>query len=289
MSSYPALVNALLAEILAAAPYQPATAVWRAIELAEIIRRDVLTDGAWLDLGCGDGTLCALLARRALPATVVGVDPDPEETALALIHGPYERVHTAPGHRVPEPDAAFDLVLSNSVLEHIPLGDLGAVLKETARLLKPGGRFAFTVPSVGFHAALRGPRLPGASRTAYLRRIDRRTAHLHYLSRRRWEALLAEAGLALRAAHAYLTPAQVRRWEAVSALTAGALYSLLRGRTQPIAIQRRMRLRKPHPAVPRALLRALAAVLLAGLSLHEPEGDEAQNACLLLVAEKPSR
>jgi hypothetical protein len=42
------------------------------------------------------------------------------------------------------PDAAFDFVLSNEVLEHVP--DLSAALADTARILVPGGELIATFP-----------------------------------------------------------------------------------------------------------------------------------------------
>lgn len=46
--------------------------------------------------------------------------------------------------RSPFPDAAFDLVLSNEVLEHVP--DLDAALRDMARILRPGGMVIGTFP-----------------------------------------------------------------------------------------------------------------------------------------------
>ena len=41
-------------------------------------------------------------------------------------------------------DASFDLVLSSDTLEHVP--DFRAALRETRRILRPGGRHLFTIP-----------------------------------------------------------------------------------------------------------------------------------------------
>lgn len=45
---------------------------------------------------------------------------------------------------IPEPDAAFDMILCTEVLEHIP--DPTEALDEFARLLKPGGKLILTAP-----------------------------------------------------------------------------------------------------------------------------------------------
>jgi SAM-dependent methyltransferase len=56
------------------------------------------------------------------------------------------------------PDAAFDLVVTNEVLEHVP--DLDAALRDMARILRPGGRVVGTFPfAYGQTEGLRKARL----------------------------------------------------------------------------------------------------------------------------------
>lgn len=267
----------LFARLIAATPFQPATNYWRAVELAAVRPTD-LPPGRGLDLGCGDGRLGRLVFERLGQRQVVGIDPDPLETEQAEAEGVYERVYTVSGDCVPEPDASFDWVFSNSVLEHIP--ELAPVLREVARLLRPGGRFVLTVPRDTFHACLRGPWLPWTQRNAYISMIDRRCAHVRYWSSAQWRAALTAAGMELLETRPYLSPRETRRWELLSRLTGGLLYSFTAGRRQPIEMQRRLGLRG------RRLPRPLAALLARFLAPRAPGDDQADGSCLLVVAQR---
>ncbi len=144
----------LLTDFVARYPAQPATAFWRGIEIDVLGKADI-PDGLGLDLGCGDGILTDILFKRiGRKPRLVGIDPDPLETDAARKYRFYERIHTSGGDSIPEPDATFDYVISNSVLEHIP--SLEPVIREVGRVLKPGGRFFYTVPCPGFHDNLAG-------------------------------------------------------------------------------------------------------------------------------------
>lgn len=238
-----------------------------------------LPDGRGLDLGCGDGLLTRIVLQEVGTRDLVGIDPDPAEAEQARALGIYARVHVAGGDKVPEADASFDWALSNSVLEHIP--DIDPVLAEVARLVRPGGKFIFNVPGPGFHACLRGPLTPGASREEYLRHLDQRLAHLRYWGPAEWEPALARHGMRLSDATTYLDLAQVRRWESISRLTAGVLYGLVGRRRQPIEIQRRLGLRKTGRRMPIGLARPLAAVLSAGLTSGSAGAATRHGACLI--------
>ncbi len=104
-----------------------------------------------LDLGCGDGHFANLAFDRPLRA---GIDPDAAMVREAHARGAYYLPAVASATEMPFPDGYFASVVANCVVEHIP--DIEGVLSETARVLQPGGRFVFGVPSENFADMLLG-------------------------------------------------------------------------------------------------------------------------------------
>ena len=94
-----------------------------------------------LDLGTGPGLTAAAAARRG--AEVVGVDFS--ETMLGTARRLYPELEfqRAPAEDLPFDDHEYDVVIGNFVLHHS--GDPQAVLDETHRVLRDGGRMAFSV------------------------------------------------------------------------------------------------------------------------------------------------
>lgn len=276
----------LLTEFVARYPAQPATAFFRAIEI-ERLAQALVADGLGLDLGCGDGILTDILfSRMGVKPRLVGVDIDPLETQAAAQYDFYERIHTVPAQAIPEPDAVFDYVFSNSVLEHIP--DLDGVIAEVGRTLKPGGRFWFTVPGPNFRSNLAGSIVPGVSRERYLTDLDKRLAHFHYLSKPDWTELCASKGLILDSADGYLDRAAIQRWETLSRMTGGLLHSLSFGKARPIEIQRALKIRslQNRMALPGAVASAMAKLISAGVE----DGDNPESpSCLLVTGHRPQK
>jgi len=275
MSSEP-LQRTLLVELMAQAPYQPATNYWRCIEIAAVIRHGFPT-GHGLDLGCGDGHLTAIVLAHVGQRDLIGVDIDPQETAIATARGIHREVVTAPGDQLPFSDCQFDFAYSNSVLEHIE--PIDATLRNVSRVLKPGGRFLFTVPGPNFHACLKVPRSQSAD--DYFHEVDARCAHLRYWNLAEWSDHLLRAGLEVAAHSEYLSQSELRRWDAVARNTSGILYRLVKKKQQPIQIQRQLGMRSKRVRLPKPLAAASARFLDKKLNAQD-----SQYACLLIEARK---
>jgi arsenite methyltransferase len=99
-----------------------------------------------LDLGSGGGIDVLLSARRVAPTgTAYGLDMTDEMLALARQNqakAGVENVHWLKGHieAIPLPADTVDVVLSNCVINLST--DKPQVLREAARVLRPGGWFA---------------------------------------------------------------------------------------------------------------------------------------------------
>jgi SAM-dependent methyltransferase len=118
-----------------------------------------------LDLGCGEGRFCRMLAERG--AQCVGIDLIPEmaRTARSRDRGTYTIGDAA---RLPFNDASFDLVVSFVTMIDFP--DFRGAIAESARVLRNGG--AFVVSNLGFVTANAQPN------NGWLRDDDGRRVHL---------------------------------------------------------------------------------------------------------------
>ena len=110
-----------------------------------------------LDLGCGFGRHAFESMRRG--AHVVACDFSlaelkdvrgmfaaiREDEAATLPEGAGGSATNGDATRLPFADASFDRIIASEVLEHIP--DDTAAFRELARVLKPGGTLAVTVPA----------------------------------------------------------------------------------------------------------------------------------------------
>jgi SAM-dependent methyltransferase len=161
-----------------------------------------------LDLGCGAGRHAFEVLRHG--ANVVALDTDHGElqqvTAMFAAMREAGEVPDGAGAQatagdataLPFPDDSFDRVIAAEVLEHIPADQ--AALHELARVLRPGGVAAVTVPAwlperICWRLSDDYHNVPGG--------------HVRIFTRAELEAKLARAGLAVSGhhhAHALHTP-----------------------------------------------------------------------------------
>jgi ubiquinone/menaquinone biosynthesis C-methylase UbiE len=99
-------------------------------------------DQVLLDCGAGTGRFAAEMAAEC---RVFVLDDHEESLRLLRQHFRPEQILTLAGDAIPLPDASLDYVTALDVLEHVP--DDAAVVRGFARLVRPGGIAAITVPA----------------------------------------------------------------------------------------------------------------------------------------------
>jgi len=141
------LDEALAARLAAALEQRAADARQRAFRDDYLARLDLAPDARILDLGCGTGALARHLAGRpGFRGTVLGLDLSPALLAAAGQLAASEGVAARVAFRVGDaaatglPDGGCDAAILHTVLSHVV--DPAAVLREAARVVRPGGRVA---------------------------------------------------------------------------------------------------------------------------------------------------
>ncbi|MDF3056768.1 MAG: hypothetical protein K0R17_983 [Rariglobus sp.] len=124
------------------------------------LRRDYLkaiidhtpADGRILELGCGTGWLCRLLAELGKRRTIVGIDFSEAQIALARqqavtagLSGQIQFI-CADGTAVPQSLAAFDTVIIHGFLHHLNRSEIQRALLAVRQHLKPEGNLFIFEP-----------------------------------------------------------------------------------------------------------------------------------------------
>lgn len=175
----------------------------------DLERLDVRKGDLVLDAGCGEGRHCFGCLERG--ARVVGLDLDFDSLRLAARRlrerageiGTLGEMNQGNTFQLPYRDATFDRVICSEVMEHVH--DYVAAARELARVTKPGGRLAITIPTT-------------TSEHLYLRLGDdyfeSPGGHIRIFRPRQLAEGLAKAGLAtvgVGFAHGFHTPYWVLR------------------------------------------------------------------------------
>ncbi len=147
-----------------------------------IITRTFPAKSKLLELGCGSGRDAGILFRSGLDIIATDGSPAMLEKAAAL-HPELEGRLLQ--YKLPAQSGfsacSFDGVLAIAVLMHLTPGGIKETLKEVFRLLKPGGRFFFSVPGKRPDIDDRG--------------FDSRGRRFSMLSSQEWEELCCAVGL----------------------------------------------------------------------------------------------
>ena len=252
----------VLEELLSSAP--PDHALWKAWEYMAFREEEIIPPV--LDLGCGDGKFAQILFPFTLE---FGVDINRERLKRAARAGVYRFSIQADAHRLPFRDQYFGTVFSACALEHIPRVEM--VIEEVGRVLKPGGKFIFSVPSHRLERYILAPRARISPLLSYARRglattINAILGMRNFYPPSRWKGLLLRAGMRL-ARFRYILPPRAASFWAHSFFWGNLLFPLLL-----------LLYRTPLKA---ALLQSFAAILLPLL-----KGPVREGGAIILVAEK---
>jgi SAM-dependent methyltransferase len=118
--------------------------------MGEVAGRDVL------DLGCGVGFFGGTARKRG--ARVVGLDFSAVALELCRAREPGMRVLRGDATRLPFPDARFDVVLLNDIIEHLAEEPGRHMIAEVFRVLRPGGRLVVDTDNDEFIMGRKGLR-----------------------------------------------------------------------------------------------------------------------------------
>lgn len=152
-----------------------------------------------MDFGCGDGFFRKVSLTGIKQSIDVGLETDPKRAKLAKKSGIYSKVLTYNGKKIPTDDETFNIVLSNSVLEHVD--NLKASLNEIYRVLKKGGRCYISVMLCDYENNLLGTQIIGRS---YIKWMNHKAYHRNLLSLDQWKEYFIEAGFQVKKNICYL-------------------------------------------------------------------------------------
>jgi SAM-dependent methyltransferase len=186
--------------IWADAPADPEP--WEFERRAALLGREVLPGERVLDLGCGAGRFVRVLAE-------LGADPVGVDVAAAAISR--ARVNVPGGDfRLVEPDGTLplghgecDLVWCSETIEHVV--DVGGLLSEARRVMRPGGRLLLTTPDHG------RVKRTAIALTRFEAHFDPLGEHLRFFTRRSLAAALRAAGFGPPRIHTSGGPPLFRR------------------------------------------------------------------------------
>ena len=145
--------------------------------------------GRVLDVGCGAGQVAKAVKVARPELAVVGCDMSQSAVAAASVRPEGVDFRLATAERLPFREAEFDFVWIFDVLEHVEEPE--RVLREVARVLRPGGGFHIVLPLEGQPGTLYHLVGCGSRWTAKVRH----GGHIQIFSAQRFESMAEASGL----------------------------------------------------------------------------------------------
>jgi methionine biosynthesis protein MetW len=163
----------------------------------ELLARHVRPGERVLQVDCGPGWLAEMMQARG--AIVVATDLSHVAVARAVARGVDARQFDVDSGPLPFADATFDVIVSDSQLEHRvdfchALDEMARVLRPPAGDLRPGGRLILLLPNIA-HWRVRLWLLAG--RFPYMDHTPTDPLHLRFFTFRDMAGLLAGRGLTI--------------------------------------------------------------------------------------------
>lgn len=115
-------------------------AFWR-MNLPALLELLPAPEGTTVDVGCAEGRLARELTRRGYE--VIAIDGSPEMVASARAAAPELDIRVADAAALPLADGSAALAVASMALMNFE--DLDGAVAEVARVLRPGGRFCFSI------------------------------------------------------------------------------------------------------------------------------------------------
>lgn len=151
-----------------------------------------LQPGLLLDVACGLGYLLDMAEEKGV--TAVGLDISWIALTKAKKEGPHRKVVLGNGEQLPWPDNTFDYVTCLGSLEHFIHPEVG--VREIARVLKPSGKVAISLPNSHHLMAIYNVYKTGGV-LPELQDFER------FATRVEWTAMLEQNGLKVLSVHKY--------------------------------------------------------------------------------------
>ena len=172
-----------------AAPLRPRPWFMNGLKLRYLLDDLAPVTGRVLDVGCGAGQVAKAVKRERPDLEVLACDASKSAIAAASASSEDVDFRLATAERLPFADGELDFVWIIDVLEHVDEPE--QVLREVARVLKPGAGFHIVLPLEGQPRTLY--RLVGAG-TRWTAKV-RQGGHIQIFSADRFRTMAVSCGL----------------------------------------------------------------------------------------------